>query len=109
MVSASAAIGHVRAIFKSQGQAGYANRSLVFITGLAEGRVFPAAIEDPVLLDAERQRISPALRCASDRIEEAVYAALRVSLPPARLLALKSVLAAPAATCVNIARSFLPG
>jgi ATP-dependent helicase/nuclease subunit B len=58
------------------GQAGYANRPLLFITGLAEGRVFPAAIEDPVLLDAERQRISPALRCATDRIEEAVYAAL---------------------------------
>jgi hypothetical protein len=29
-----------------------------------------------VLLDAERQRISPALRCASDRIEEAVHGVL---------------------------------
>ena len=58
------------------GQAGYANRPLLFITGLEEGRVFPAATEDPVLLDAERARISPTLRRSSDNIEEAVYAAL---------------------------------
>jgi hypothetical protein len=57
-------------------QAGYANRPLFFVTGLEEGRVFPAAIEDPVLLDAERQQISPMFRRASDRIEEAVYAVL---------------------------------
>jgi ATP-dependent helicase/nuclease subunit B len=57
-------------------QAGYANRPLLFITGLEEGRVFPAAIEDPVLLDAERQKINPFLRRSSDRIEEAVYAVL---------------------------------
>lgn len=64
-------------LFVSQlGQAAFANRELLFVSGLEEGRVFPAAIEDPVLLDAERQRISPALRCASDRIEEAVYAVL---------------------------------
>ncbi len=58
------------------GQAAFANRGHLFVTGLEEGRLFPAAIEDPVLLDVERQRISPVLRCASDRIEEAVYAAL---------------------------------
>ena len=40
-------------------QAGLPNRPLLFIVGLEEGRVFPAAVEDPVLLDAERQRISP--------------------------------------------------
>jgi hypothetical protein len=57
-------------------QAGVANRPLLFILGLEEGRVFPAAVEDPVLLDAERQRISPALRCSSDRTEEAVHAVL---------------------------------
>ena len=57
-------------------QAGYANRPLLFLTGLEEGRVFPAAIEDPVLLDAERQRISHLLRRSSDRIEEAVYAVI---------------------------------
>ena len=57
-------------------QAGVPNRPLVFIVGLEEGRVFPAAVEDPVLLDAERHGISPALRCSSDRTEEAVYTAL---------------------------------
>jgi hypothetical protein len=57
-------------------QAGVPNRPLLFIVGLEEGRVFPAAVEDPVLLDCERQRISPALRCSSDRIEEEVHAVL---------------------------------
>ncbi len=55
-------------------QAGLPNRPLLFIVGLEEGRVFPAAVEDPVLLDSERQRISSALRCSSDRTEEAVHA-----------------------------------
>src|SRR6185295_13461197 len=57
-------------------QAGVPSRPLLFVVGLEEGRVFPAAVEDPVLLDAERQRISPALRCSSDRTEEAVHAVL---------------------------------
>jgi ATP-dependent helicase/nuclease subunit B len=49
-------------------------RPHLFIVGLEEGRVFPSATEDPVLLDAERRRISPRLRLSSDRIDEAVYA-----------------------------------
>lgn len=57
-------------------QAGVPNRPQLFIVGLEEGRVFPAPVEDPVLLDPERQRISSALRCSSDRIEEAVHAVL---------------------------------
>ena len=57
-------------------QAAFANRPMLFIAGLEEGGVFPAAIEDSVLLDAERQRISPELRRSSDRIEEAVYTVL---------------------------------
>jgi ATP-dependent helicase/nuclease subunit B len=57
-------------------QAGVPNRPLLFIVGLEEGRVFPAAVEDPVLLDSERKRISPALGCSSDRIEEAVHSVL---------------------------------
>jgi hypothetical protein len=40
-------------------QSGFSNRPLLFIIGLEEGRVFPAPIEDPVLLDAERKLISP--------------------------------------------------
>jgi RecB family exonuclease len=55
---------------------GYAGRPHVFVVGLEEGRVFPAAVEDPVLLDAERAAISPALRLSIDRIDEAVYAVL---------------------------------
>ena len=35
-------------------QAGYSGRPHLFVVGLEEGRVFPAATEDPVLLDAER-------------------------------------------------------
>ncbi len=56
--------------------AAYSGRPQVFVVGLEEGRVFPVAVEDPVLLDAERAAVSPALRLASDRTEEAVYLAL---------------------------------
>jgi ATP-dependent helicase/nuclease subunit B len=57
-------------------QAGYAGRPHIFIVGLEEGRVFPAASEDPVLLDSEREALSPALRCSADRIDQAVWAVL---------------------------------
>lgn len=57
-------------------QVGHPGRPHVFIVGLEEGRVFPSATEDPVLLDVERSRISPLLRLSSDRSEEAVYAVL---------------------------------
>ena len=57
-------------------QAGYSGRPHVFVVGLEEGRVFPAATEDAVLLDRERADISPALRRSADRIDEAVYAML---------------------------------
>ena len=56
--------------------AGYSGRSHVFVAGLEEGRVFPSAAEDAVLLDSERAAISPLLRSSTDRIDEAVYAAL---------------------------------
>ena len=54
-------------------QCGLSNRALVFIVGLEEGRVFPPPVEDSVLLDSERERIHPALRRSSDRIDESVY------------------------------------
>jgi len=57
-------------------QAVFANRRSLFAVGLEEGRVFPSSFEDSVLLDSERERIDPQLRRSSDRIEEAVYAAL---------------------------------
>jgi ATP-dependent helicase/nuclease subunit B len=56
--------------------AALAGRPLTFVVGLEESRVFPAAFEDPVLLDAERARISPALARSADRVDEAVYVAL---------------------------------
>jgi RecB family exonuclease len=57
-------------------QAGYSGRPHLFVAGLEEGRVFPSAAEDPVLLDAERAAISPALRRSTDKIDEAVYTVL---------------------------------
>jgi RecB family exonuclease len=49
-------------------------RSAVFVVGLEEGRVFPSAFEDPVLLDAERRALHPGLRVSTDVVDEAVYA-----------------------------------
>jgi ATP-dependent helicase/nuclease subunit B len=57
-------------------QAAFAGRRNLFVVGLEEGGVFPASFEDPVLLDSERERISPALRRSGDRIDEAVFAVL---------------------------------
>jgi ATP-dependent helicase/nuclease subunit B len=54
-------------------QLGYSGRPHVFVVGLEEGRVFPSATEDPVLLDIERGAISPLLQLSSDRTEEAVF------------------------------------
>ena len=66
--------GHLYAC--SLSQCGYAGRQHLFVVGLEEGRVFPAATEDAVLLDGERQSISDELRLSQDRIDESVYAFL---------------------------------
>lgn len=63
---------HVSRLFS----AAFANRRSLFVVGLEEGRVFPSVVEDAVLLDAEREKISPLLRRSSDRTEEAVYTVL---------------------------------
>ncbi len=55
-------------------EVGLAARPAVFVVGLEEGRVFPVAIEDPVLLDAERARLSDTLRTSTDRLDESVSA-----------------------------------
>ncbi|HWB15750.1 MAG TPA: PD-(D/E)XK nuclease family protein [Vicinamibacterales bacterium] len=55
---------------------GYAGRPLVFVVGLEEGQVFPAPLEDAVLLDAERTRIASSLPLATDRTDETVHAAI---------------------------------
>ena len=57
-------------------QFGYAGRPVAFVVGLEEGRVFPSAVEDPVLLDAERAGISDTLQQSTDRIDEAVWSVL---------------------------------
>lgn len=57
-------------------EAGIAGRSIVFVVGLEEGRVFPSLFEDPVLLDDERRQVHPALRLSADGVDEAVYAVL---------------------------------
>jgi PD-(D/E)XK nuclease superfamily len=66
--------GHLH--ISSLSDAGFSHRRHLFVVGLEEGRVFPAAVEDPVLLDAERETIDPALRRSSDRTEEAVWSVL---------------------------------
>jgi RecB family exonuclease len=53
--------------------AGHAGRARTFVIALEEGGVFPALVEDPALLDAERARIDPALRTSEDRVGEALY------------------------------------
>ncbi len=55
---------------------GYSGRPHVFVVGL-EGRTRVSVDgRDAVLLDAERVAISPVLRSSTDRIDEAVHAAL---------------------------------
>jgi RecB family exonuclease len=56
-------------------QVGLAARPALFVVGLEEGRVFPVAVEDPVLLDVERVLISDNLRTSTDRLDESVFAA----------------------------------
>ena len=60
----------------SLSQACYSGRPHLFVVGLEEGRVFPTASEDAVLLDAERLALSPALRLSTDTIDEAVHGVL---------------------------------
>ncbi len=53
--------------------AGHAGRPRTFVIALEEGGVFPALVEDPVLLNAERTRIDAVLRTSEDRVGEALY------------------------------------
>jgi len=48
--------------------AGHAGRPRTFVIGLEEGGVFPALVEDPVLLDSERRAIDQARRTSEDRV-----------------------------------------
>ncbi len=61
-------------------RAGYAGRPHTFVVGLEEGGVFPAPIEDPVLLDVERERLGSTLGLplptSRDRVSEALFAVI---------------------------------
>jgi RecB family exonuclease len=57
-------------------QATHSGRPHLYVVGLEEGRVFPTASEDPVLLDSERAAISDALKRSTDRIDESVWTVL---------------------------------
>lgn len=55
-------------------QVGYAGRPHTYLLNLEEGVVFPAPIEDPVLLDTERAAVSPDLPTSQDRTSEVLFA-----------------------------------
>ena len=61
----------------SLADAGYDGRPRVFVVGLQEGGVFPAAVEDAVLLDAERRRSA---RCCARRPTSSTRRSSRRSL-----------------------------
>jgi ATP-dependent helicase/nuclease subunit B len=66
--------------------AGYSGRAHTFVVGLEEGRVFPAPLEDAVLLDAERAALSPVLATSPDRAGQALHAAVtRLAAPGGRV------------------------
>ena len=58
----------------SLGSPSFAGRPMTFVVGLEEGAVFPAGLEDPVLLDEERRAIGQErLATSRDRTRDAVY------------------------------------
>jgi ATP-dependent helicase/nuclease subunit B len=58
----------------SLGSPSFAGRPETFVVGLEEGEVFPAGLEDPVLLDDDRRAIAPKLLAVSqDRTSDSVY------------------------------------
>jgi RecB family exonuclease len=59
-------------------RAGYAQRSRLYVIGMDEGCFPGRGVEDPVLLDAERRRLSPALPLQRARPGERVWHLLRL-------------------------------
>ena len=57
--------------------AGSDGRLLTFVMGLDEGQLLPAVVEDPILLDAERARLSPLLATSRSRLDDAVWTVTR--------------------------------
>ena len=54
-------------------QAGYAGRPVTFILGLDDSRCPGVTLQDPVLSDTERSRLSPDLATAASRSQEKLY------------------------------------
>jgi len=59
---------HVDSIYSG----GHSGRRHTFIVGLDDGRFPGAGMQDPLLLDSERRRLSPELSTAAGRLEETV-------------------------------------
>ena len=60
------------------GRPGYSGRPVTFVLGLEEGAVFSTAIEDPVLLDAERLLLAPdRLAVSAVAVQEGVSALMQ--------------------------------
>jgi hypothetical protein len=59
-------------------EAGYCGRSHLYILGLDESRFPGAARQDPILLDEERRRLSPALRMTTTDAGNGVFHLIRV-------------------------------
>jgi len=52
---------------------GYSGRPLTFVVGLDQGAFPGAGIQDPILLDEERERLSVSLRTTSDSLRENLW------------------------------------
>jgi RecB family exonuclease len=72
--------GHVHLSDHHSG--GYSGRPVTFLVGLADTDFPGHGLQDPVLLDAERKRLSPSLPTTADALREGLYsmAALLASL-----------------------------
>jgi ATP-dependent helicase/nuclease subunit B len=69
---------HVSGFFSG----GYSGRPVTFVAGLDDSHFPGHGLQDPILLDAERQKLSPCLPTAADSLRENLYsiAALLASL-----------------------------
>jgi RecB family exonuclease len=68
--------GHVHVTPYRSG--GYTGRSHTFVLGFDQGRFPGPMLQDPVILDQERRRLSPRMALAQDVHEESLYSMLKV-------------------------------
>ena len=65
---------HVDSVFTG----GHSGRSRTFVVGLDDGRFPGGGRQDPILLDSERQQLSPHLSHAGQRLEETIRGFVRL-------------------------------